>query len=311
MAKVLWGAGSLGRDSVLLIIASNRPQYLERCLNKVVLYHPGSGNVPVVVSEDGKNTRVRVVVNDARAKLLLHDPQAQMIHLNHDHQQSSNGYYALANHFKWALSSVFDNQDGILSTVPQRVIILEEDLEIAPDFFSFFAATAPIVESDASVLTASAWNDNGQIRNVRDVEQVYRSDFFPGLGWLMTARLWAELKPKWPQAYWDDWLREPKNRLGRHTLRPEVCRTLHYGRIGVGNAQYQNTMADILLNTQPVNFPALDLSYLQPQAWEKYYVEEHVKKAMHTTPEALDRARVRDKSNTKGVDLPLKPVPLP
>ena len=113
----------------------------------------------------------------SRAKLLLHDPQAQMIHLNHDHQQSSNGYYALANHFKWALSSVFDNQDGILSTVPQRVIILEEDLEIAPDFFSFFAATAPIVESDASVLTASAWNDNGQIRNVRDVEQVYRSDF--------------------------------------------------------------------------------------------------------------------------------------
>ena len=68
-------------------------------------------------------------------------------------------------------------------------------------------------------------------------------------------------------------------------------------------------MADILLNTQPVNFPALDLSYLQPQAWEKYYVEEHVKKAMHMTPEALDRARVRDKSNTKGVDLPLKPVP--
>ena len=65
-------------------------------------------------------------------------------------------------------------------------------------------------------------------------------------------------------------------------------------------------MADILLNTQPVNFPALDLSYLQPQAWEKYYIEEHVKKAMHTTPEALDRARVRDKSNTNGVDLPLR-----
>ena len=27
---------------------------------------------------------------------------------------------------------------------------------------------------------------------------LYRTDFFPGLGWMLTKDLWAELKPKWP-----------------------------------------------------------------------------------------------------------------
>lgn len=34
----------------------------------------------------------------------------------------------------------------------------------------------------------------------------------------------------WPQAYWDDWLREPARRKGRQFLRPEVCRTYHFGK---------------------------------------------------------------------------------
>ncbi len=27
---------------------------------------------------------------------------------------------------------------------------------------------------------------------------LYRSDFFPGLGWMLTAQLWNELKDDWP-----------------------------------------------------------------------------------------------------------------
>ncbi len=51
-------------------------------------------------------------------------------------------------------------------------------------------------------------------------------------------RIWNELKPKWPRAYWDDWLREPAQRQGRHIIRPEVCRTLHFGARGVSNSQF-------------------------------------------------------------------------
>lgn len=38
---------------------------------------------------------------------------------------------------------------------PRRVIVLEEDLQIAPDFFEFFAAVAPLVDSDPTVSDAT------------------------------------------------------------------------------------------------------------------------------------------------------------
>ena len=31
-------------------------------------------------------------------------------------------------------------------------------------------------------------------------EALYRSDFFPGLGWMLTKQVWEELEPKWPKA---------------------------------------------------------------------------------------------------------------
>ena len=34
-------------------------------------------------------------------------------------------------------------------------------------------------------LAVSAWNDNGQSKFVSDEKYLYRSDFFPGLGWMM------------------------------------------------------------------------------------------------------------------------------
>ena len=45
----------------------------------------------------------------------------------------------------------------------------------------------------------SSWNDNGQPRLVAEPTELYRSDFFPGLGWMLTKRLWTELAPAWPR----------------------------------------------------------------------------------------------------------------
>ena len=133
-----------------------------------------------------------------------------------------------------------------------RVIVLEEDLEIAPDFFGFFAAVAPVVDGDASILAASAWNDNGQRRHVdvtKDIARVERSDFFGGLGWMLARRVWEELAPKWPDAYWDDWLREPEQRRNRHVVRPVVCRTFHVKSTrGTSGGQYSHFLSDIVLS---------------------------------------------------------------
>jgi len=33
------------------------------------------------------------------------------------------------------------------------------------------------------------------------VELLYRTDFFPGLGWMLERTLWQELEPRWPITY--------------------------------------------------------------------------------------------------------------
>lgn len=269
---------SLLEHTVLLIICSNRPEYLERTLKHVVKYHP-KGSVSVLVSEDGRNSAVSEVIRKAKEQL---EPQLEASvtfeHVHHEEEHNirfENGYFKLAAHFKWALNHVFsDNSDRIV----KRVIILEEDLQIAPDFFEYFASVVELVDWDPTVLAASAWNDNGQTSLVKDDKQLYRSDFFPGLGWMMTKKMWEELGLKWPRAYWDDWLREPKNRLDRVTIRPEVCRTFHFGAHGVSNSQYSEYLNSIRLAETFVPFTTLDLQYLQtPESWDRYYLDEVAK----------------------------------
>ena len=41
-----------------------------------------------------------------------------------------------------------------------------------------------------SFLAISAWNDNGLRNLVQDPKALYRSDFFPGLGWMLNKSVW-------------------------------------------------------------------------------------------------------------------------
>ena len=47
---------------------------------------------------------------------------------------------------------VFSQPIEVGAPVAQRVIILEEDLQIAPDFFEFFAAVTPFIDTDDTLL---------------------------------------------------------------------------------------------------------------------------------------------------------------
>ena len=290
------GASSLGKDSILLIIASNRPKYLKRCLEKVVKYHPLDG-VPIVISEDGEHPEVKKEIENAR-KMLMDKSKTKslpVILFQHMHHPASPpaggnlaGYFALSEHFKWALSHVFGHMKA------KRVIILEEDLDIAPDFFEYFGSLAPMLDSDPSLLTISAYNDNGQHKHVKDHEKLYRSDFFPGLGWMMTKNLWSELQPKWPKGFWDDWLREPAQRQGRHTIHPEISRSLHYGKMGVSGGQFQNLQDEIWLNDKFISFSKLDISYVEEKKWDEGYLNS-VRESELITREEIDKLQLREK----------------
>lgn len=269
------GASILGMDTVLLIICAKRPDYLKQTLEAILKYHPRDA-IPVLISEDGEDDDVADVIEAAKKTMATVAKTVPVIHVHHpDYDQpAENGYFRLARHFKWALMQVFSRPLAAGLPVVRRVIILEEDLAIAPDFYEMFAAMMPLLDSDPSLLAASAWNDNGQPRLAKDPEQLYRSDFFPGLGWMMTRSIWEELAPKWPKAYWDDWLREPKQRKDRHILRPEICRTYHFGMHGVSNAQYSEYMMSIHLNDKFIPFTTMNLTYLELNSWNHIYVDK-------------------------------------
>ena len=179
-------------------------------------------------------------------------------------------------------------------------------MEIAPDFFSYFTAVSPLLDRDPTLLAASAWNDNGMADLVGDPSAVYRSDFFPGLGWMMKRRVWKELGPKWPDRYWDDWLREPQQRRSRHFLRPEVCRTYHFGKVGTSGGQFSNLWERVHLNNKYVDFRSLELLYLANETLYDQWLFGDIASAQTVSLDDLKRIASNSIHPTRMSTRPLK-----
>jgi alpha-1,3-mannosyl-glycoprotein beta-1,2-N-acetylglucosaminyltransferase len=254
-----------GVVAVVLIVTCNRPDYLARTLASVRRVHNGDARFPLVISQDGAHVATAAVARAAASAshgeiaFMQHaqGPPAEM-----ESPSDNPAYYRISAHYAWALGQLFDGERAA-----ERVIILEDDMEVAPDFFEYFAAMAQLLDADSSLWCASSWNDNGQRRFVSDAGALYRSDFFPGLGWMLTRSLWAELAPKWPAAWWDDWMRLPATRAGRQCVRPEVCRTFNFGARGASKGQFfAQYLRDVALATRFVRWSDEDLAYLRPDA---------------------------------------------
>lgn len=163
--------------------------------------------------------------------------------------KEGDGYCNLSVHYQMLLQLFFE-----CHKMP-RLIFLEEDLEIAPDFFGYLEALVPITSNDKSILCVSAWNDHGQHGRASNTTALYRTDIMPGLGWMLTANVGNELHPVWPDRYWDDWMRTPEIRKGRQCIFPEVARTKTFGSVGTSNgAAYKEHLHTILLNHEKTNW---------------------------------------------------------
>ncbi|KAL5791336.1 hypothetical protein ACOSQ2_006224 [Xanthoceras sorbifolium] len=247
--------------AAVVVMACNRADYLERTINSILKYQSSVAlKYPLFVSQDGSDP-------DVKTKALSYDQLTYMQHLDYEPVQTERpgeliAYYKIARHYKWALDELFYKHNF------SRVIILEDDMEIAIDFFDYFEAAAALLDQDKSILAVSSWNDNGQKQFVHDPYALYRSDFFPGLGWMLSRTIWDELSPK---------LKE--NHKGRQFIRPEVCRTYNFGEHGSSLGQFfKQYLEPIKLNDVKVDWKSRDLSYLTKDKYTKYFAEL-VKKA--------------------------------
>ncbi|TMX05662.1 hypothetical protein EJD97_012143 [Solanum chilense] len=217
--------------AAVVVMACSRSDYLEKTIKSILKYQTSvASKYPLFISQDGSNP-------DVRKLALSYDQLTYMQHLDFEPVHTERpgelvAYYKIARHYKWALDQLFHKHNF------SRVIILEDDMEIAADFFDYFEAGATLLDRDKSIMAISSWNDNGQRQFVQDPYALYRSDFFPGLGWMLSKSTWSELSPKWPKAYWDDWLRLKENHRGRQFIRPEVCRTYNFGEHGSSLGQF-------------------------------------------------------------------------
>ncbi|WVZ87379.1 hypothetical protein U9M48_034020, partial [Paspalum notatum var. saurae] len=180
--------------AAVVIMACNRPDYLERTVESILKYQTSvASKFPLFISQDGTNGAVKKKALDYKDVTYMQHVDLEPVRTERPGELTA--YYKIARHYKWALDELFIKHNFA------RVIILEDDMEIAPDFFDYFEAAAKLLDNDKTIMAVSSWNDNGQKQFVNDPKALYRSDFFPGLGWMLTKSTWIELSPKWPKAY--------------------------------------------------------------------------------------------------------------
>ena len=256
----------------ILVFACNRVT-VRRSLDQLLKYRPANLTeaFPIIVSQDcGHQATKRVIKSYNDAISYIEQPDQSEIPLK-GKEKKMKGYYKIARHYKWALSQVFNIFNF------EAAIIVEDDLDISEDFYEYFTALYPILKADDSLWCVSAWNDNGKVSLVspRSPHLLYRSDFFPGLGWMLTKEVWQELEPKWPKAYWDDWIRQPDQRKNRACIRPELSRTRTFGKIGVSNGLfYEKHLKFINLNSQYTRFTAMNLTYLLKNNYDIMFLKD-------------------------------------
>lgn len=271
----------------VVVFACNRVS-VKKCLDNLIEYRPNADQFPIIVSQDcGDEPTRNVILSYKEEVTLITQPDLSDIEVP-PKEKKFKGYYKIARHYGWALNTVF--AQGY-----DYVIIVEDDLNVAPDFYEYFLGTQPLLEKDPSLWCVSAWNDNGKggLVDVQRPELLYRTDFFPGLGWMLSKELWAELSPKWPKSFWDDWIRQPQQRKDRVCIRPEISRTRTFGKVGVSNGLfYDKYLQYIKLSEDYVHFTKMNLTYLLKDNYDKTFLN-HVYQCPIVTFEELRKGMVK------------------
>eukprot|EP00095_Tigriopus_kingsejongensis_P002154 maker-scaffold248_size238799-snap-gene-1.30 protein:Tk02154 transcript:maker-scaffold248_size238799-snap-gene-1.30-mRNA-1 annotation:"protein o-linked-mannose beta- -n-acetylglucosaminyltransferase 1" len=218
------------------IIASNRPQYLYRML-RTLLSAEGADPDMITVFIDGFYEEPLAVAKLFGLRGIQHTPIGT---------RNSR----ISQHYRASLTATFN-----IYPSAKYLIVLEEDLDVSPDFFSYFSQTLSILEEDESVYCVSAWNDQGYQHTVSDPSLLYRVETMPGLGWILKKSLYKqELEPRWPTPEkmwdWDMWMRLKEIRKGRECIVPDVSRTYHFGSSGLNMNSY---FQDVYFKKHSVN----------------------------------------------------------
>ncbi|GER44882.1 2-N-acetylglucosaminyltransferase [Striga asiatica] len=177
--------------AAVVVMACNRADYLDKTIKSILKYQsPVASRYPLFVSQDGSDPHVKskalsydqltymqirfsvsLMNYESSDTLVVFNQHLDYEPVHTDRPGELIAYYKIARHYKWALDQLFYKHNF------SRVIILEDDMEIAPDFFDYFEAGAKLLDRDKSIMAISSWNDNGQRQFVHDPLKTEKNPF--------------------------------------------------------------------------------------------------------------------------------------
>lgn len=127
----------------VLVFACNRVS-ISKCLDNLIKYRPNSEQFPIIVSQDcGDEATKNVILSYKEQLTLIQQPDQTDIFVP-PKEKKFKGYYKIARHYGWALNHTF-------AKGYEYVIIVEDDLNVAPDFFEYFSGTHHLLKQDPSL----------------------------------------------------------------------------------------------------------------------------------------------------------------
>jgi hypothetical protein len=207
------------KNTPIVLLTCNRPELLRETIGSLLKVR-GLQKDQILIIQDGNMAEIASIAKENNLTLVQN-----LSGLRLRGGAGTDGASRIAQHYKFALSTGFDRFASA-----NAVIVVEDDLLFSPDFYEYLTSVAPILDIDKSAFVVSAWNDNGFHDKVKEPFAIRRTEFFPGLGWILPRKLYkGELEAKWPIEHWDHWLRSPETHRNRESIYPQIPRTYHNG----------------------------------------------------------------------------------
>ncbi|KAK3872246.1 hypothetical protein Pcinc_022672 [Petrolisthes cinctipes] len=218
------------RESIPVVVATSRhPHHLYRVLLQVVQM-AGGGQTPLYIQLEGDCPPTEQLAQ------LFGIPYSKVGARNKSDGSLSSATQAIADVTFAAVNSTFTHY-----TSATKVVFMEDDVILSPDFLWFFQQTSWLLDEDPTVLAVSAHHTYSVPGRGFHPARLLRGHMPPQWGWLVTRMiLQAWVPSQWGD--WDYWVSAWGRERGLSVVFPEVSRSLHAGSQGTHIDGFQQSM---------------------------------------------------------------------
>ena len=245
---LLRGAAAASKNPIG-VLACDRPALLHRSLTALRQHAPPG--VPLHILHNCGDEGVASVAAehaaaDARVRVHAHGSGALL----------TGAAERISHHTRYAVEYLLASASDDASSDDDTVLLLEEDLVVSASFHAFLTRARATYLADPTLFCVSLWSDlppppahTPRRRLLTLAAAARRTDFFPGLGWMVSRGRWAgsgvlDAWPAWPAEaaeagnvpaealpVWDVYLRSRRVVC----LHPRLPRVAHVGNaVGAG-----------------------------------------------------------------------------